>query len=82
MFTIRKIYCSCPVKSLECSVHIIANPVRTMASWNSTGQAEATEIVVYLPTATLLPEQVGWTFHNVCMKEASTWILPLDMDRC
>lgn len=30
----------------------------------------------------LLPEQMGWTFHRVCMKEASTWILPLEMDKC
>lgn len=30
----------------------------------------------------LLPEQMGWTFHRVCMKEASTWMLPLEMDKC
>lgn len=34
------------------------------------------------PSSTLLPEQVGWTFHSVCMKDTSTWMLPLDMDRC
>lgn len=36
----------------------------------------------YSPSAMLLPEQVGWTFHNVCMKDASTWMCPLEMDRC
>lgn len=35
-----------------------------------------------LPTAMLLEEQVGWTFHRVCMKEASTWMLPLHIERC
>lgn len=30
----------------------------------------------------LLPEQMGWTFHRVCIKEASTWMLPLEMDKC
>lgn len=25
---------------------------------------------------------MGWTFHRVCMKEASTWMLPLEMDKC
>lgn len=34
------------------------------------------------PSSTLLPEQMGCTFHSVCMKDASTWMLPLDMDRC
>lgn len=35
-----------------------------------------------LPTAMLPEEQVGWMFHRVCMKEASTWELPLAMERC
>lgn len=35
-----------------------------------------------LPSSMLLPEQMGWTFHRVCMKEASTWMLPLEMDKC
>lgn len=30
----------------------------------------------------LLPEQMGWTFHRVCIKEASTWMLPLEIDKC
>lgn len=34
------------------------------------------------PTAMLPDEQVGWMFHKVCMKEASTWVLLLEMDRC
>lgn len=34
------------------------------------------------PTAMLLEEQVGCTFHRVCMKDASTWMLPLEMERC
>lgn len=34
------------------------------------------------PTAMLLDEQVGWTFHRVCMKEASTWMLSLEFERC
>lgn len=38
--------------------------------------------VMNLPTARLTEEQVGWTFHRVCMKEASTWTLPLDIERC
>lgn len=38
--------------------------------------------VMNLPTAMLLEEQVGWMFHRVCMKDASTWLLPLEMERC
>lgn len=38
--------------------------------------------VMNLPTAMLPEEQVGWMFHRVCMKEASTWQLPLAMERC
>lgn len=30
----------------------------------------------------LLPEQMRWTFHRVCIKEASTWMLPLEIDKC
>lgn len=35
-----------------------------------------------LPTVMLPEEQVGWMFHRVCMKEASTCELPLQVDRC
>lgn len=35
-----------------------------------------------MPTAMLPDEQVGWMFHRVCMKEASTWVLPLEIERC
>lgn len=28
------------------------------------------------------PEQMGFMFHSVCMKEASTWSSPLAVDRC
>lgn len=38
--------------------------------------------VLCVPSSMLLPEQMGWTFHRVCMKEASTWMLPLEMDKC
>lgn len=38
--------------------------------------------VLNLPTAMLPEEQVGWMFHRVCMKEASTWVLPLQIERC
>lgn len=27
-------------------------------------------------------EQIGFIFHRVCMKEASTWSSPLAVDRC
>lgn len=27
-------------------------------------------------------EQMGFMFHSVCMKEASTWSSPLAVDRC
>lgn len=40
------------------------------------------DYVKSLPSSMLLPEQMGWTFHRVCMKEASTWMLPLEMDKC
>lgn len=49
--------------------HILPFPVRT-ARFDSS------------PTAMLLDEQVGWMFHRVCMKEASTWVHPLEMERC
>lgn len=28
------------------------------------------------------PEEIGFMFHSVCMKEASTWSSPLAVDRC
>lgn len=28
------------------------------------------------------PEEMGFMFHSVCMKEASTWSSPLAVDRC
>lgn len=34
------------------------------------------------PSSMLLPEQVGCTFQSVCIKEASTCMLPFDMERC
>lgn len=37
---------------------------------------------VNLPTAMLPEEQVGWMFHSVCMKDASTWLVPLAIERC
>lgn len=31
----------------------------------------------------MLPaEQVGWMFHRVCIKEASTWMPPFEIERC
>lgn len=40
------------------------------------------KVCLVLPSSMLLPEQMGWTFHRVCIKEASTWMLPLEIDKC
>lgn len=34
------------------------------------------------PSPSSQPEQMGFMFHSVCMKEASTWSSPLAVDRC
>lgn len=60
---------ACRVKVLNAGVR------RVKARGCTTGGASS-------PTAMFPDEQVGWMFHKVCMKEASTWVLPLEMDRC
>lgn len=34
------------------------------------------------PSPSSQQEQMGFMFHSVCMKEASTWSSPLAVDRC
>lgn len=49
---------------------------------NKERQESKFKICLVLPSSMLLPEHMGWTFHRVCIKEASTWMLPLEIDKC
>lgn len=65
---------------MSCKIH--HNTVFKYICLSFLPEGISNDYVKSLPSSMLLPEQMGWTFHRVCMKEASTWMLPLEMDKC